>query len=96
MVRRKLPNDEVTGRSETFGKRNYDFRCDSDTFSTKACCERFKIQSGTLNCNSQKVRYLLKFTICGKAPYIGEAKAKFGARFENYKSPVTGVTTVLS
>lgn len=96
LVRTKLPNDEVTRTSESFGKRNYDFRCDADTLSTNACGERFKIQSGTLNCNSQKVRYLLKFTICENAPYIGEAKAKFGARLENYKSPVKGVTTVLS
>ena len=58
-------------------------------FSTKTCVETFKIQSGTLNCNSQKLGYLFKFKICGEAPYIGKTKAKFGLRFKNYKSPVT-------
>ena len=42
-----------------------DFICDIDTFSTKACGETFKIQSRVLNCNSQKVVYLLKFRMCG-------------------------------
>ena len=55
-------------------------------FSTKACGETFKIQSGVLNCNSQKVVYLLKCRICGEAPYVGKAKTKFRARFNNYKS----------
>ena len=31
--------------------------CDTDTFTTKACGEIFKIQSGILNCNFQKVVY---------------------------------------
>ena len=80
---------EITGRSESCGKRNCqvcDFICDTDTFSTKACGETFKIQSGVLNCNSQKVVYLLKCRICGEAPYVGKAKTKFRARFNNYKS----------
>ena len=55
------------------------------TFSTKACSETFKIQGGILNCNSQKVVYLLKCRICGEAPYVGKAKTKFRARFKNYK-----------
>ena len=89
LVRAKLPNVEITGRSESCGKRNCqvcDFICDTDTFSTKACGETFKIQSGVLNCNSQKVVYLLKCRICGEAPYVGKAKTKFRARFNNYKS----------
>ena len=64
----------------------YDFICDTDTFSTKACGETFKIQSGILNCNSQKVVYLLKCRICGKTLYVGKTKTKFRARFNNYKS----------
>ena len=63
-----------------------DFICDKDTFSTKACGETFKIQSGILNCNSQKVVYLLKCRICGEGPYIGNTKTNFRARFNNYKS----------
>ena len=89
LVRAKVPNVEITGRSESCGKGNCqvcDFICDTDTFSTKACGETFKIQSRVLNCNSQKVVYLLKCEICGKAPYVGKAKTKFRARFNNYKS----------
>ena len=86
LARAKLPNVEITRRSESCGKGNcqvFDFICDTDTFSTKACGETFKIQSRVLNCNSQKVVYLLKCGICGKAPYVGKAKTKFRARFNN-------------
>ena len=54
-------------------------------FHTKACGETFKIQNGILNCNSQKVTYLLKRRTCGEAPYVDKAKTKFRARFNNYK-----------
>ena len=77
LVRAKLPHVEITGRSESCGKRNYqlcDFICDTDTLTTKACGEIFKIQSGILNCNSQKLLYLLKCRMCGEAPYVGKAK----------------------
>ena len=47
------------------------------TFTTEACGEVFKIQSGPLNCNSEKVLYLLKCKVCGEAPYVGKAKTKF-------------------
>ena len=63
--------------------------CDTDSFSTKSCGEKFKIQSvqsGVLNCNSQKVIYILKCRICGEAFYVGKVKTKFRARFNNYKS----------
>ena len=88
LVRTKLSNVEITGRSESCGKGNCqvcDVICDTDTFTTKACGETFKIQGGILNCNTQKVVYLLKCRICGEAPYVGKAKTKFGARFNNYK-----------
>ena len=58
LVRAKLPNVEIPGRSGTCGKRNWqvcDYICATNTFTTKACGETFKIQSGILNCNSQKV-----------------------------------------
>ena len=89
MVRAKLPNVETTGRSESCEKGNCqfcDFICDTDFFFTKACGETFKIQSKVLNCNSQKVVYLLKCRIYGEAPYVGKAKTKFRVRFNNYKS----------
>ena len=92
MVRAKLSNVETTGRSESCGKGNCqvcDFICDTYTFSTKACGKTFKIQSGILNCNSEKVVYLLKCRICGEAPNIGKTKMKFRARFNNYKSAYT-------
>ena len=79
----------MTGRSESCGKGNYqvcNFICDTDTSSTKTCGETFRIQSRTLNCNYEKVDHLLKYRICGEAPYFGKAKAKLGARFHNYKS----------
>ena len=89
MVRAKLTNVEIVGRSESCGNGNCQICgniCDTDTFTTKDCREKFKIKSGILNCSSQKVVYLLKCGICGEAPYVGKAKAKFRTRFNNYKS----------
>ena len=46
LVRVKLPNAEITRRSESCQKGNchvYDFICDTDTFTTKACGKTFKI-----------------------------------------------------
>ena len=64
--------------------------CDSinitTTFTTEACQETFKIQKGLLNCDSEKVLYLLKCNVCGEVPYVGKAKTKFRYRFNNYKS----------
>ena len=64
--------------------------CDSistaTAFTTEACQETFKIQSGPLTCDSEKVLYLLKCKICGEVPYVGKAKTKFRYRFNNYKS----------
>ena len=56
------------------------------TFTMGACDETFKIHSGTLNCNSEKVLYLLKCKVCGEVSYVGKAKTKFQYRFNNYKS----------
>ena len=89
LVKAKLPNGEKTGRSESCGKGNCqicEFICDTDAFSTKACAKNFKILIGALNYNFQKVVYLLKCRICAEAPYVGKAKTKFRARFNDYKS----------
>ena len=59
-----------------------DFCDDTVTFSG----DTFKIQSVFLNCNSQKVVYLLKCRLCGEAPHVRKAKTRFRARFNNYKS----------
>ena len=88
LVRANLPDVEITGTSESCGRGDCqacDFICNVDTFSTKACDETFKIQSGILNCNSQKIVYLLKCGICSEAPYFGKTKTKFRAIFNNCK-----------
>ena len=51
-----------------------------------ACGENFKIQSGPLICNSEKVQFLLKCKVCGETPYVGKTKTKSQYRFKNYKS----------
>ena len=46
LARAKLPNVEISGRSESCGKGNCqvcDYICDTDTFTSKACGEIFKI-----------------------------------------------------
>ena len=89
LVRTKLPNVEITAQSESCEKENCqtcNFTCDTDAFSTKAFGETFQIQRGVFNYNSQKVVYLLRCRIRGEAPYVGNAKSKFRARFDNYKS----------
>ena len=45
-----------------------------------------KFKVGPLNCNSEKVLYLLRSKICENTPYVGKAKTKFRLRFNNYKS----------
>ena len=88
LVKAKLPNVEITGRSESYGEGNCQIceLCNTDTFSTKACAKNFKILCGALNYNFQKVVYLLKCRICWEAPYVGKAETKFRARFNDYKS----------
>ena len=41
----------------------YDYIVRTNTFATKACGEVFKIQSGPINCNSEKFNYLLRCNI---------------------------------
>ena len=77
LVRATLPKANETGRCEPCGKKTC-LVCNS-------ICN-FKIQSDPLNCNSEKVLYLLKCKVCGEAPYVGKAKTKFRYRFNNYKS----------
>ena len=56
------------------------------SFTKEACGKKFEIQSGPLNCNSEKALYLLRCKVCGQAPYIGKAKTKSRYSFNNYKS----------
>ena len=89
LVRAALPKTNETGRCETRGKKTY-LVCISirttTTFTTEACWEIFKIQSGPLNCNLEKVLYLVKCKVCGEAPYLGKDKTKFRYSLNNYKS----------
>ena len=54
--------------------------------TTEASQESFKIQSGPLTCDSEKIIYLLISKVCSEVPYVGKAKTKFRYRFNNYKS----------
>ena len=89
LVRAALPKTNETRRCKRCGRKTC-FVCNSvrttATFTTEVCGEVFKIQSGPLNCNLEKVLYLLKCKVCGEAPYVGKAKTKFRYRFNNYKS----------
>ena len=89
LARAVLPTTNETGRSEPCGKKTC-LVCSSirttTTFTKEACGETFKIQSGTLNCISEKVLYLLNCKVCGEARYVGKAKIKFRYKFNNYKS----------
>ena len=76
LVRATLPKANEIGRCKPCGKKTC-LVCNSirtaTTFTTEACGEIFQIQSGPLNCNSEKVLYLLKCKVCGDAPYVGKA-----------------------
>ena len=88
-MRVALPKTDNSGGSEPCGKSTFQV-CDhiitTNTFTTKACGEAFKIQSGPLNCNLEKVLYLPRCKICDDTPYVGKAITKFRLRFNNYKS----------
>ena len=89
LIRAALHKTNETERCEPCGKKTC-LVCNSirttTTSTTEACGEVFKIQSGPLNCNSEKVLYLLKCKVCGEASYVGKAKTNFRYRFNNYQS----------
>ena len=58
----------------------------TNTFTTKVCVEVFKIQNGSLNCNSEKALYLLRCKVYDDTPYIRKAKTNLCLRFNNCKS----------
>ena len=88
-MRAVLPKMDNAGGSELCRKGTCQV-CDhiitTNTFTIKACGEVFKIQSGPLNYNSEKVLYLLRCKICDDTPYVGKVKTKFRLWFNNYKS----------
>ena len=79
-----LPKLNEGGRCEPCGEKTClvrDSISTATTFTTEACQDTFKIQSGPLTCDSEKVLYLLKYKVCGEVPYVGKAKTKFRCRF---------------
>ena len=56
------------------------------TFTKEACQETFKIQSGPLTCDTEKLLYLLNCKVCGDVPHVAKAKTNFRYRVNNYKS----------
>ena len=89
LVRATLPILNESRRYEPCGKKIC-LVCDSistaTTITREACQEIFKILSGPLTYDSQKVLYLLKRKVCGEVSYAGKAKTKFTYRFNNCKS----------
>ena len=62
-----------SGRCEPCGKRAcflYDSISTAATFKTEASQETFKIRSGSLTCDSEKVFYLLKCKVYGKSNFV--------------------------
>ena len=88
LVRAALSKMGNAGGSKPCGKGTCQV-CDhiitTNTFTAKACGEVFKIEGGPLNCNSEKVLYLLRCKICNDNSYVRKAKTKFRIRFNNYK-----------
>ena len=67
--------------------------CDSistaTTFTTETCYKSFKIQSGPLKCNSEKVLSPLKCKDCDEAPFFRESESQISSQLQyyyNYKS----------
>ena len=84
LVRATLPKMDNAGGSGLCGKGTCQV-CDhlitTNTLITKPCGEVFKIESLPLNCNSEKVLYLLRCKICDDTPYVGKAKRKVLSSF---------------
>ena len=80
MVKALMTSDAKAGGSEPCGKGTCQV-CDqiitTSTFTTKACEEVFKVRGAPLNCNSEKVLYLLRCKMCNDTLYVGKAKTKF-------------------
>ena len=79
LVRAARPRANEIGRCEPYGKKTC-LVCKSirttATFTGEVCIESFKIQSVHLNCNSEKVLYLLKYKVYGEALFVGNTGTK--------------------
>ena len=84
LVRAALPKMDNAGDSEPCGKGTCqvcNHTITTNTFKTKKCGKIFQVQSGPLNCNSEKILYILRCKICDDTPYVGKAKTRFHLRF---------------
>ena len=71
LVSAALPKTNKTGRYKPCDKKTclvFNSVRTTTTFTKWTCREIFKIQSSPLNCNSEKVLYLLKWKVCDEAP----------------------------
>ena len=87
LVRAALPKTDNAGGFEPCGKVSCqvcDYIIRTNTFTAPG--EVFKIQSGSLNCNSEKVLSLLRCKISDNTTYVGKAKTKFRLQFNNYNT----------
>ena len=57
----------------------------TNEFESTTTGEKFKIQKGPLNCNSEKVVYLITCKVCRKQN-VGSTEPEYRDRFNNYKS----------
>ena len=92
-MRAALPNMDNAGGSELCGKGTcqvYDHIITTNTFTTIACGEVFKIQSGPLNCNSENLLYLLRCKICDDTPCVGKDETKLRLRFDGWEVTLFG------
>ena len=80
LVRGPLLKMDNAGGCEPFWKGTCHV-CDhiitTNTFTTKQCEQVINTQNGPLNCNSEKILYLLRCKICDNTPYVGKAETKF-------------------
>ena len=79
-VRAVLTKTNETEICESRGKKTclfYNSIRTTTTLITKTCGETFIIRSGPLNCNSEKVLYLLKWKVCGEALMLEKPKLSF-------------------
>ena len=87
LVRAALPKTDNAGGFELCGKVSCqvcDYIIRTNTFTAPG--EVFKIESGSLNCNSEKVLSLLRCKISDNTTYVGKAKTKFRLQFNNYNT----------
>ena len=91
LVRAALPKIDNVGGSKPCGKGtcqvfDHIITTELTLLQQKHEGKYLKFKVGTLNCNSEKVLYLLKCKIWDDTPCAGKAKTKFYSQFHNYKN----------